>query len=130
MEELHIIEISEETGIFNDHKFSNYTEQLQKAIGFKTYKRGGEMMAEIMTPNDTYTVTLEDYNEESFGAIDENLCFGSVVGFGSDNGKLTAEFGAGICFEKHAAPSYIGEVMADVEYKDGVFELKNYRFRE
>ncbi|NLD48419.1 MAG: hypothetical protein GX660_14720 [Clostridiaceae bacterium] len=130
VEELHIIEISEETEILKDHMFSNYTEQLQKAIGFKTYNKDGEKMAEIMTPNGTYTVSLEDYNEESFGKIAENLFFGSIVRFGNDNGKLTAGFGAGVCYEKHVVPYNIGEVIADVEYKDGVFELKNYKFSE
>lgn len=132
VEELHIIEIYDEQGSFNDNVFGyeSYIEQMDKAIGYKMFTSEGRLMAEISTPVEAYTVSLEAFDNEDFGKIDEDLCYGLIVSFSEEKGKLSAEFGVGITSEFVVSPCYFGSVFGDVDYEDGVFKLKNLRFKD
>lgn len=128
--ELHIVEIYDEQENFKDHVFdhNSYMEQVNKAIGFKIFTRDGELMADVSTPTETHNVSLEEFNNGDFGKIDEDLRYGSIVSFNEENGRLSADFGVGVSSEFVPYACYFGNVSADVEYKDGAFELKNFKF--
>lgn len=144
IEDLHIIEISEgktlsgnQTGnanpeSFKDHIFGqdDYVSQLQKAVSFKTSFKAGELMGEIAIDNKKYIVSLKDFQSEEYGEISEDIIWGNIVSFNSENNKLVAKLGVGIACENFASPDYIGTLYAQVNYKAGKFELTNFRFDE
>jgi hypothetical protein len=142
VEELHIVEIYEEQTLsgeqssspnpeyFKDHMFSGYLSQLKKAVGFKTFTKAGELVANITTYTKTYTVSLKDYQSKDYGKINEEICFGNIVRFNTENNKLMAEFGVGIIGQACAAPFFIGNIDAEVNYEAGTFKLKNFRFEK
>jgi hypothetical protein len=55
--------------------------------------------------------------------------FGDVVYFSLINGKLIAQFAAGVTSESFASPYLIGEVYADIDYSGNKFKLVNFRFK-
>lgn len=135
VEELHLLEISDKIAsqeCFKDQVFSeeDYISQLKKAVTFKTYTKAGKLMGTITAGGKKYTVSLKEFQSDEFGKISNNLCLGSIVGFNSENSKLTAEFGVGISCKNVASPQYIGHLYADLSFKAGKFEMKNFRFKE
>ena len=142
VENLHIVEISEAQTLpgeqsdnpnpeyFKDYMFSDYDSQLNNAIGFKTFTKAGELMGEITTHTKIYTISLKDFQSKDYGKINDDIVFGNIVRFNSENNKLTAEFTVGITCQSFAPPIYIRVIYADVDYSEGKFELKNFRFEE
>jgi len=132
--ELHMIEISNNPsyGNLQDHIFSstNYVSQLQQAVSFKTSNHAGELRGELTVDTDVYPVNLKDLQSEDYGKINEEIIWGNVVDFNSDNNKLTAEFGVGVASEHAVSPIYIGKLYTDVYYEQGEFILGNHRFEE
>ncbi|MHB8064991.1 MAG: hypothetical protein ACYDG2_20610 [Ruminiclostridium sp.] len=142
IEDLHIVEISEGKTLsgkqlnkmnpeyFKDYIFSSkdYISQLHKAIGFNTFAKAGQLMGKITINTKTYPVSLKDFKSEECGKISDDIVWGNIVYFISENTKLTAQFGVGIACENFASPQYIGTLFADVNYKAGKFKLKNFKF--
>ncbi|NIK75405.1 hypothetical protein FHS15_000503 [Paenibacillus castaneae] len=142
--ELHIIEIPEEQKLpvqssdapnpdkLEDHLFSSisYIAQLQKAVGFKTMNHTGELRGELTVGSEVYQVNLKDLQSEDYGKINDELVWGNIVDFSSNQNQLTVEFKVGITCENFISPIYIGAMHADVNYAQGEFILNNFRFEE
>lgn len=142
IEELHIVEIDGKQLLsgnqadhpssenFVDRVFDDYASQLHEMVSFKTFTRAGELIGRITIGQKNYDVSLKDYQSAEFGKINNTLVMESIVRFRSENGKLAAEFGAGITSDAFASAVYIGTLQADVNYTGGKFKLKNLRFEE
>jgi hypothetical protein len=142
VEELHIIEIPEEgiitdkqsssanSDYFKDQIFKDYSSQLNKAVHFKTFMNTGKLMGRITIGTKTYTIDLKELQSKEYGKIGNSINFDNIVGFSSDNNKLTAEFGFGVTSKNIASPNYIGNINADVVYKNGTFKLSSLKFNK
>lgn len=116
---------------FIDHSFNtdDYVAQLRETVSFKTVAREDELTGLITIGKKIADISLKDYQAKEYGKIDDILALGSIVHFSMKNGKLTAEFGAGITSNTFVSPQYIGTLKADVKYKDEKFILKNLHFQ-
>lgn len=134
IEDLHIIELNKEEDLsdFKDHSFGqyDYLSQLEKLVKLKTYDKSGELMADIKIEGRSYTAKLKDIQSLDYGSIDDNPCFGSIVRFNVEDGKLKVQFALGVTCEAFATPFYIGDINADVRYFEGKFVLSNLSFEE
>lgn len=137
IEELHILEQKNSgggsgNGGFTDHFFqpAEYLEQLENTVRFTTFT-GKNGLTGRFTIGDTISdASLKEYSTPDFGKINNRIVWGSIVRFHFGEGKLKAEFGAGITSDIVAAPAYIGSLYADVSFTGNRFLLENLRFEK
>lgn len=130
IEELHIVEKMD--GKIKDHVFTSddYLSQLRRAVRFKSFFKENELMGEFSIGDETYSVSLKDYQESEYGKVSETLYMGAIVFFSFQDHQLKAKFGVGLTFEKFFPSIDIGDLHADVEFAHGKFNLKNVRFED
>ncbi|TVX95970.1 hypothetical protein [Cohnella terricola] len=61
---------------------------------------------------------------------DETLLFGNWVAYDANESGLRTTIGIGIAGKESPMSVYIGELIADVNYKDGAFTLSGFRFEK
>lgn len=117
---------------FADYRFDpeQYISQIHEATAVRTFMRDGELIAELTVASDVYTVSLKDYQGEEFGKVGERLIFGDIANFDFEDNQIKASFGVGISVESFVQPEYIGTLEANVAYEKGVFQLKDFQFKE
>jgi hypothetical protein len=145
VEELHIVEIAEEEVLsnkdyfvpnpqyFKDHYYQPkaYVDKLVESVTLKSYHKQNELMLDIGINGEITTINLRSLQSiKKEIAIDDMACFGDIVVFNFNNGKLTAQFVMGVTSEAFAAPYPIGEVYADVNYSQNRFVLSNLHFKQ
>lgn len=140
VEELHIIETSEDEVLsrdpndenyfvlnpeyFKDYLFADYVEKIKNITDVNTYLKEDLLFIDIIIKEKTYTITLE--NNEN--AIEDKIILGDIVSFKLEDNKITIYLALGFMYEEYASPNYIGFIVADVNYENGKFSLNNYRF--
>jgi hypothetical protein len=115
---------------FQDHVFKAYDTQLDKAVQFKTIQQNDVLFGQISIDSASHSVSLKDYQSPEFGKVKDQLVFGNIVRFEHEGKQLKAQFGAEIIFEKAIVPQSIGQVNADVSYKEGKFTLSHFTFEK
>jgi len=148
VEELHIVEISEDDVLsrepssedyfaanpeyFADYYYNaeEYISKLNELVKFKAYdNKKGELEADIRLGDELYTISLKQLQSKDVDiTINDAVCFGNIVYFNVKDEKLTAEFALGVTSDSHAAPVFIGDVYAEVSYNKGKFMISNLRF--
>lgn len=131
VEELHIVELSDDHLIDRALAPDDYVAQVNANVSFKTRRaKSGELFADLRIGEKTVPISLQAYqDDEERGRILDRLAFGSIVSFELDGERPLIRFGVGFFSENFASPEYIGNLYADVAYReDGTFELSNYRY--
>ncbi len=143
IEELHIIEVSEDEVLsrdpadknyfvpneeyFKDYFFTNYGEQLKNQVKLHTTKKGSSLWAEVTVGNKKVkSFKLENSDDD----IDnKNMSFENIVVFEFDKGKIRARFALGALRKSYVCPDFIGEIKSEVKFDKGCFLLKNLSFQ-
>ncbi len=143
IEELHIVEVSEEEILsrdpadknyfvpnkeyFRDYLFTNYRKQLEKQVKLHTTKKGSSLWAEVTVGKKVKSFKLENSEDD----IDnKNISFENIVRFEFEEGKIKAQFALGAHRKSYVGPDFIGEINAIVKYDKGCFLLQNLNFQE
>lgn len=143
VEELHIVEVSENKVLsddpkdenylvpnkeyFKDYVFTNYEEQLKKLIKLKTHKKGGSLRADVTVGKKVTSFELANTVDD----IDNNnIIFGNIAGFEFKDKKIQAQFALGAIRKSYASPDFIGEINSEVDFAKGGFTLKNLSFQK
>lgn len=131
VEELHIVELSEDGLIDRALAPDDYVAQVNAAVSFKTRRaKSGELFADLKLGTKTVPISLKAYqDDDERGRILDRLAFGSIVSFDLDGERPSIVFGIGFYSENFVTTEYIGYLIADLVYrKDGTFELSDYRY--
>ena len=143
IEELHIIEVSEEEVLsrdpadknyfvpnkeyFRDYLFTNYGEQLEKQVKLHTIKKGSSLWAEVTVGKKVESFKLENSEDD---INNKNISFENIVRFEFEEGRIKAQFALGALRKSYAAPDFIGEINSEVKYDKGCFLLQNLSFQK
>ncbi len=143
IQELHIVEVSEDEIIsrdpkdknyfvpnkeyFKDYIFANYAEQLKNQVKLHTTKKGSSLCAEVTVGKKVKSFKLENSEDD----IDnKNISLEDIVRFEFEKGKIKAQFALGALRKSYFGPDFIGEINAEVKYDKGGFLLQNLSFQE
>ncbi|MDP4182311.1 MAG: hypothetical protein Q8942_14630 [Bacillota bacterium] len=148
VEELHIVEISENVDLSDNPSDKNYSvpnpEYFKDYIYFpKDYITQLNKLTKIVIHNKTNEAAAEvivnaklsslDLGENKFEGKKLNYeskpIYGDIAHFNIEGNKITADFALGICNNLHAEPVYVGDVNADVSFARGKFTLRNLYFK-
>ncbi|WP_217592472.1 hypothetical protein [Cohnella sp. GbtcB17] len=137
IDELHVVELmGTATGAsgerpFADHVFQeeDYLAQLGDAFSFEKVDKDGKWFGEIAIGDRTYEVDLEAFvREHGADAIGEELGYGAIVYFRTEDEGLTFQAAVGLRIDGFAEPQYVGNITASVSYDAGKFKLGNFAF--
>ncbi|REK77636.1 hypothetical protein DX130_11765 [Paenibacillus paeoniae] len=122
--------VHNDTDGFRDYYFEpeNYIGQVKNVAKFSSLRQKEELFGKLTLGDDSYTVSLKEYDSEESGQVEERLVIGDIANFWFDEDRIIASFGAGISFEKFVIPVYIGNIEAEVKYESGAFRLTDFRF--
>lgn len=120
IEELHVIEKGPD-GTLTDYQFSESLWQEQMS----------EPMSAVAVEGQTFAILGEELVRFDAGDVDidlETACTGSIAHFSAEDGGPPFKFQGAFCLSPvgSAAPCYVAETSAGVEYRDGVFTLCNF----
>lgn len=140
VEELHVIETSEDEVLsrdpndknyfvlnpeyFKDYLFENYVEKIKNIIDVNTYTKDNLLFIDIIINEKIYTITLENDAD----VIEDKIVLGDIAYFKLEDNKITIYLALGLMHEEYASANYIGYIVADVQYENGNFTLNNYSF--
>lgn len=131
VEELHIVELSEDHLIDRALAADDYVAQVNGSVSLQTRRaKSGELFADLKLGTKTVAISLKAYqDDDERGRILDRLAFGNIVSFDLDGERPRIVFGIGFYSEKFVTTEYIGYLIADLIYdKDGTFELSNYEY--
>lgn len=131
VDELHMIKMDPaDSDYFKDQVFHDYDAQLNKAVQIKTILQNDVLFGQLSIDSASHSVNLKELQSPEFGKVSDQLHFGNNVRFEHEGKLIKAQFAAEIVVEKSAMPQSIGDIDANVSYKDGKFILSHFTFRE
>src|SRR5690606_12875343 len=90
VEELHIIEWNGAS--LEDHVFDNSVELVSGKVSLDVVLDNGIPSGEIRIDSDKYPIEFPLYDENDQGKIHEQLFFGNIIGFYTEERQLKARF--------------------------------------
>lgn len=131
VDELHMIKMDPaDPNYFKDQVFHDYGAQLSKAVQIKTILQNDVLFGQLSIDSASHSVNLKELQSPEFGKVSDQLHFGNIVRFEHEGKLIKAQFAAEIVVEKSVMPQSIGDIDANVSYKDGKFILSHFTFRE
>ncbi len=130
VDELHMIKMDPaDPDYFKDQVFHDYEAQLNKAVQIKTILQNDVLFGQLSIDSASHSVNLKELQSPEFGKVSDQLYFGNIVRFEHEGKHIKAQFAAEIAVEKSPMPQSIGDIDANVSYKDGKFVLSHFAFR-
>lgn len=116
---------------FREHFYTPeaYIAQLDQLVKLSAYHVGDVLMADVSTGGKKSALSLKAIQEwaKDF-TINEQLCLGNIVHFTCEGDRINAEFELGITSDAFPPPVFIGNIKAEVVYREDGFALKNLSF--
>lgn len=116
---------------YKDHFYTPeaYTDQLDELVKLSTRHAGNELMLDVSIAGNKSVLSMKPLQEWAKDlSINEKPCLGSIVYFNCRGNGITAEFALGITGNTFAAPIFIGNIKAEVIYREDGFALKSLSF--